>query len=353
MLAKRFKENPLVVQSQVKPSRADFEVTCAFNAAAIKHENETLLLLRVAERAVQRDGYVSVPVLKCEDNGDSKIEVLEFSKADTKLDYSDPRVIFYDGMPYLTTISHLRLARSKDGVNFVVEDKPALIPERRTETYGIEDSRITKIGDTYYIQYKSVSYESSINVTLATTKDFVNYEKGPVIFCPENLDVAIFPDKVNGKYAALHRPISKQIGQPCMWLAYSPDLLHWGYHELVMQPRAGKWDSGRIGASAVPIKTEKGWLEIYHGATDKDVYCLGAVLLDLDNPAKVIARSEEPIIAPCEDYETQGFLPNVIFSCGATMEDDGDTINVYYGAADHITCGAQFSLQEIFKHLGV
>jgi len=352
MLANRFLENPLVVQSMVKPSRPDFEVTCAFNAAAIKHNNETLLLLRVAERAIQTDGKVSVPVLNCEGET-SVIEVIEFELSDPKTDYSDPRVVHYDEKPYLTTISHLRLARSKDGVNFIVDDTPFIMPDRPTEAYGVEDSRITKLGDTYYIQYKSVSYESSINVTLATTKDFITYEKGPIIFCPENLDVAIFPDKIDGKYVALHRPIPRQIGQPCMWLAYSPDLIHWGKHELIMQPRPGKWDSGRIGASAIPIKTEKGWLEIYHGATDSDVYCLGAVLLDIDNPAKIIARSEEAIIKPEAEYETSGFLPNVIFSCGATMEDDGDTINVYYGAADHITCGARFSMKEIFESLGV
>ena len=353
MLAKRLDKNPLVVQSMVKPSSPDFEVTCAFNAAAIKYGDETLLMLRVAERAVQKEGFVSVPVLKFYEDNSSKIEILEFDKSDSKLDYSDPRVIFYEGMPYLTTISHLRLARSVDGINFVVEDTPAIFPDRPEESYGIEDSRITKLGDTYYIQYKSVSYESSINVTLATTKDFVNYEKGPIIFCPENLDVAIFPEKVNGMYAALHRPIPKQIGQPCMWLAYSPDLIFWGHHKLVMQPRPGKWDDGRIGASAVPILTEKGWLEIYHGATDDNVYCLGAVLLDRDDPTRILARSEEPIIAPEAWYETEGFLPNVIFSCGAVEDGDGDTITVYYGAADHITCGAKFSIKDIFAHLGV
>lgn len=343
----RFAENPVVVPAQVPPSRPDFEVVCAFNAGAIRFGDEVLLLLRVAERAIGDENTCRIPVLEC--TGDkAEMVVLEFDLHDPTIDFHDPRVIYTPERALLTTISHLRLARSKDGHNFTVDKTPVIFPDNCYETYGCEDPRITEIAGTYYITYKSVA-EIGVTVSLASTKDFVTFEKHGIIFGPENLDVVLFPEKINDKFVAFTRPVSKNIAKLNMWLASSPDLIYWGEHKFLIGVRPTMWDSGRIGASAVPIRTAEGWLEIYHGATEDDIYCLGALLLDINDPEKVIARSSEPILKPEAIYEVEGFLGNVIFSCGAV--DDGDQLIVYYGAADHVTAAAEFSIKEILASM--
>lgn len=346
--AARFAENPVVTPAMVQPSRPDFEVVCAFNAGVTQYNGETLLLLRVAERPKSDDKVLRIPVLNCDDA--PYLELLEFDRNDPSVDFSDSRLVRGPGFFYLTSISHLRIARSKDGHNFTVDPTPALFPACAAEAWGLEDPRVTEIDGTYYIHYKSVA-ANGITVSLATTTDWVNFERQGIIFCPENLDVCIFPEKVNGRFVALTRPVPKMIGAPNMWVAYSKDLQYWGDHHFLMGVQPGKWDSGRIGGGAIPIKTERGWLEIYHGATDDDVYCLGAVLLDLDEPHKIIARGTEPLLVPTAQYETCGFFGNVVFTCGATV--DGDTVTVYYGAADECMAAADFSLSEILDSLAV
>ncbi len=343
----RYPENPLITPEDVKPSRPDLEVVCVFNAGVASCRGETILLLRVAERAIGDERCARVPVLECGKDG-SCIVVKEFKRDDSSCDFSDPRVIATPDQVFLTTISHLRVARSKDGRKFTVDPNPGLYPDRPSESFGLEDPRITEIGGTYYIAYKSVS-PTGICVSLATTTDFYEFQKLGHIFCPENLDVCIFPEKVHGRYAALHRPVPRFLGSLNMWVAYSPDLMHWGDHHFLLGTEAGSWDSGRTGGGAVPIRTEKGWLEIYHGATPDDHYCLGAVLLDLNEPHKVIARGREPIMKPEAEYETHGFMPNVVFSCGALA--DGDKLTIYYGAADMVIAGAELSISEILESL--
>jgi predicted GH43/DUF377 family glycosyl hydrolase len=169
------------------------------------------------------------------------------------------------------------------------------------------------------------------------------------IFHPDNKDTTIFPQKVNGLYYALHRPSTSEYAKPNMWIAESPDLYHWGNHRLVAAVREGAWDSTRMGASCVPILTEKGWLEIYHGADESNCYCLGAMLLEKDEPWKVIARSSVPILEPTESYEVEGYFGNVVFGCG--LVQDGDNINIYYGAADTCVCLAIASISSILKEL--
>jgi len=288
-----------------------------------------------------------VPVLNCEGRK-PVVEVLEFDKSDKSFNFSDPRWIATPTRPLLTTISHLRVARSKDGRHFTVDRKPALFPDCPGEQYGIEDPRITEINGLYHIVYKGVSPDG-ISVGMADTREFKTYKRRGIIFCPENLDVCIFPEKINGRYAALTRPVPKTMGAPNMWVAYSPDLIHWGDHHFLMGVQPGKWDSGRIGGGAVPIKTKQGWLTVYHGATKDDVYCLGAVLLDLKQPHKVLARCAEPILKPEVPYETSGFMKNVVFTCGAIQR--GDTVSVYYGASDEVMAGADFSVKELLGSL--
>ncbi|GGH86343.1 putative GH43/DUF377 family glycosyl hydrolase [Pullulanibacillus pueri] len=181
------------------------------------------------------------------------------------------------------------------------------------------------------------------------TKDFKTVERKGMIFAPENKDVLIFPEKINGKYYALHRPVPKSVGGPEVWIAESTNLVHWGNHKHLLGLRESMWDNGRIGGGAVPIKTDKGWLELYHGADKDHRYCMGAVLLDLNDPTKVIARSNQPILEPEADYEVEGFFGNVVFSCGALLE--GDKVKIYYGVADTSMAGAELSLQDILDTL--
>jgi beta-1,2-mannobiose phosphorylase / 1,2-beta-oligomannan phosphorylase len=216
------------------------------------------------------------------------------------------------------------------------------------EAYGIEDCRVVEIDGMYHLTYTMVSH-LGVGVGLIKTTDWKNFDRVGMIFPPHNKDCAIFSERINEKYFALHRPSSPQLGGNYIWLAESPDLLHWGNHECLATTREGMWDSARIGAGAAPIKTEKGWLEIYHGANEDHRYCLGALLLDINDPSKVIARSEQPIMEPVEEYERTGFFGNVIFTNGHLVE--GDTIHLYYGASDEVICGADFSIKEILNSL--
>ena len=170
-----------------------------------------------------------------------------------------------------------------------------------------------------------------------------------MIFPPHNKDCAIFEEKINGKYYALHRPSSPQLGGNYIWIAESPDLKHWGNHQCIATSRKGFWDSARVGAGAAPIKTKAGWMEIYHGANEKHRYCLGALLLDLNDPSKVLARSEHPLVEPTAEYELTGFFGNVVFTNGHIVQ--GDKIKMYYGASDEVICSAELSITEILQTL--
>lgn len=345
----RYEENPLITPKDVPPYHEGFEVIGTFNAGVAKFQDEIILLLRVAERPVPHDeNIVKAPVFN---PNTQSVEIYEFRKDDPTYDFSDPRVIRYAStgqFAYLTSLSYLRIARSKDGRHFTVEDKPFVYPSTKLETFGIEDPRITLIDGTYYIYFSAVS-PKGVGEVMVSTKDFQQVTHHGMIFAPENKDVIIFPEKINGKYYALHRPVPKSNGSPEIWIAESDNLLHWGNHQFLLGLREDKWDSGRIGGGAVPIKTDRGWLELYHGASKDNRYCMGAVLLDLHDPTKVIARSDNPILEPEEDYETDGFFGNVVFSCGAIVE--GDIVKMYYGAADTSMACAELRLSEILDSL--
>ena len=249
---------------------------------------------------------------------------------------------------YLTSISHLRIARSQDGIHFTVDPKPAIFPELAYETYGLEDPRITKIDDLFYITYKVVS-GNGICTGLITTEDFVNFQRHGIIFCPENIDVVLFPEKINGKYWAMTRPVPQHLGPRGIWIASSPDAIHWGQHQPLLLPLEGTFHDGKTGGSCVPIKTPQGWLAIYHGSDIHDRYSLAAVLLDIKDPKKIIARANIPLMEPEFPYELQGFYGNVVFSCGAIEKDD--SVIIYYGASDEFTAGAKTNISKILSTL--
>jgi predicted GH43/DUF377 family glycosyl hydrolase len=344
-LAKRFAQNPILQPTDISPSIDGMKVECLLNPGVFRFAGKTCLLLRVAERPAQKPGKTSLPIL----NASGQLEILEFDNADPKLDLSDPRVISYEGRELLTTMSHFRMVTSSDGVNFA-EDRayPSLFGEGSLETYGIEDCRVTKMDDEFLLTFTAVS-ENGVGVGLRRTRDWRNFSSDGMIFPPHNKDCAIFEGKIDGKYFALHRPSSPAIGGNYIWIAESPDLAHWGHHRCIARSRPGMWDHERVGAGTAPIRTEEGWLEIYHGADAHHRYCLGALLLELESPWKVLARSREPIMEPVADYEKAGFFGNVVFTNGHLV--DGDRVSLYYGASDSVICGAHFSVGEILKSL--
>lgn len=345
----RFDCNPLITPADVKPSSADLEVMCAFNAGATSFEGKTLLLVRVAERPIPEEGFVSTAFLDPEQPGAYK--VLRVKLDDPGLDFAGSRVFSYKGTLYLTSISHLRVATSEDGRSFTIADTPAFCAQDPEEVYGVEDPRIMLLDGWYYINYSAISLRG-VCTSLARTQDFQNFERLGVMFAPDNKDISLFPETIGGRYHAFHRPSMKQIGSPSIWLASSENLRDWGRHHFIMGPRPGKWDSERVGCGAEPIKTEKGWLQIYHGSDHHTRYCSGAVLLDLDDPWKVIKRGEEPLFEPTEPCETRGLVPNVIFNNGLVDRGHG-RVDLYYGGADTVTCGARMDVNAVLNWLGV
>jgi beta-1,2-mannobiose phosphorylase / 1,2-beta-oligomannan phosphorylase len=343
-LAMRFSTNPVITPEQVTPSIEGFEVTCAFNPGAFEYQGRIGLVLRVAERPVQNEITVSTPVL--DEHG--SLSILEFRRDDPKLETGDPRGFTYDGRDYLTTLSHLRLAWSDDGEHFQVEAEPCGVGLGKLETFGLEDARVTQIDGSYYLTYTAVS-SNGFGVGMRSTTDWKNFTHHGMVIPPANKDCALFPEKIGGYHYMLHRPTGGGLGGNMIWLARSPDLEHWGHHQCIAKPRAGSWDETRIGAGAAPICTDDGWLEVYHGADHNHRYCLGAMLLDIHDPSKVLARSIKPIMEPSADYERTGFFGNVVFNNGNVVR--GDELIVYYGAADSVSCGARFSIQEILKTL--
>lgn len=254
-------------------------------------------------------------------------------------------------------ISRLGYAWSRDGFNFERAHLPAYEspPGDEFERLGSEDPRITLIDDTYYILYVGTSVYPAAEerpptfkvgppwrcrVSLLSTKDFKTYERHGVVL-PEfdDKDAVLFPEKINGKYVMYHRIL------PDIWISYSDDLIHWYGHKSVMAPKLGSWDSERIGAGAPPIKTENGWLNIYHGVDDNRVYRLGIFYSDLDDPSKIISRSSVPILTPEESFECLGPVCNVVFTCGV-LERNGQYL-IYYGGADSAIGVATFDVDKV------
>ncbi|MCI2082171.1 MAG: glycoside hydrolase family 130 protein [Bacteroidales bacterium] len=344
-IAKRSENNPILKPSDLKPCISGMEISCLLNPGVFRMEGKTWLVVRVAERPIQEKGKISFPVY----DKKGEIKVLSFDKGDPQLDATDPRVIKYKGNDYLTTLSYLRPLCSDDDVHF--HEDPSVKPifgKGFQESFGIEDCRVATMEDGYFLTFTEVS-PVAVGVGLIATRDFRTLDRKGMIFPPHNKDCALFQEKIGDKYYALHRPSSPELGGNYIWLAESPDRVHWGNHKCIAVTRDGHWDSSRIGAGAAPIRTEEGWLEIYHGADGNNRYCLGALLLDPDDPSQVIARSEEPIMEPMAEYEKNGFFGNVVFTNGYYLV--GDTVKLFYGASDEVICSAELSVRQILDIL--
>lgn len=322
-------ENPLISPRAIRPALPGFEVIGTFNAGACLLDGEIILLLRVAERPVSRDDRV----ILCPHYVDGVLVQTAIHHDDPAWDTSDPRKLHHRHTEemLLTSISHLRLARSQDGIHFEIMAEPWLLPDGPFETFGMEDARITCIDARCYVNYTAVS-PYGIATGLVSTADFVNVERHGLLFPPANRDVTLFPERIQGEYVCYHRPMPGMFGGMHIWMATSPDLRAWGNHRVVLPATSDGWMNGRVGGGAPPIRTDAGWLSIFHAADQHDRYCLGAYLAALDDPGRIIARSEQPILIPEAPYETDGFFGNVVFTCGA-VEREGEIL-VYYGAAD-------------------
>ncbi len=251
--------------------------------------------------------------------------------------------------------SILGLADSDDGYHFKVHDQPFMVPAtegifKEYEEYGVEDPRIVLVDDEYLITYSAYS-RHGVRIGLAKTKDFKTVERFSLITEADYRNVVIFPEKFNGLYARLDRPHS-EISPWAIWISYSPDLKYWGESKLIMNPLTYHWDEMKIGPGAPPIKTPRGWLNIYHGVfptMDGSVYRLGVALHDLDDPSNIIAVGDEWILQPEEVYEITGYVHNVVFTCGAVPEEDG-SVKIYWGGADKVMCVGTASMEELVDH---
>ncbi|GAB4027679.1 glycoside hydrolase family 130 protein [Spirosoma koreense] len=335
----RLSDQPIIETSDVKPFIDGFEVLGAFNPAACYVNDEILLLLRVAEAPKPEAGYIAIPLLE-EQDGVPTLTIKRFREPEEPY---DPRVLWFEGKTYLTSLSYLRLARSRDGIHFTIDEQPFMFPARMDESYGIEDARITFLNGRYWITYTAVS-EHGPGVGLAVTTDFVQVERLGMILPPPNKDVALFPEQINGKYVLLHRPMVSDIGKPSIWLSDSEDGIHWGNHRYLFGGRGQSetepfaWEGAKIGAGPEPILTDEGWLVCYHGADPTHAYSLALALLDKNDPSNVLNRSDMPLLLPELSWEREGFFPNVVFSNGwvkwPEQSEHPGKIWVYYGAAD-------------------
>lgn len=292
----RYKKNPILTKNDVP-----YPVATVHNAGVIKHNNQYIMLFRSHLH-----------------NGRSIIGIAE----------------------------------SKDGYNFKVGPEPFLTPSTDSvfgeyEEYGVEDVRISQIADEFLLTYSAYS-RHGVRIGLAKTKDFVTVERISLITQSDLRNVVIFPEKINGKYVRLDRPHS-EISKWSIWISYSPDLVHWGDSKVIIKPETYHWDEMKIGPGATPIKTLKGWLNIYHGVFETMsgvVYRLGVALHDLEDPSKIIGVSDQWILQPEDPWEITGYVPNVVFTCGAVPEQDG-SVKIYWGGADSVMCVGSANIDEL------
>ncbi|HBG27535.1 MAG: glycosidase [Planctomycetes bacterium GWF2_41_51] len=256
----------------------------------------------------------------------------------------------------LRGFSHLTLCRSKDGLtNWQIDDKPTMQADHNSkeERWGLEDPRIVWLDEQGHFAITYVSFgEGGPVVSLAITKNFHTFARMGPMLPPEDKDACLFPRRFNGRFALIHRPIVR--GEAHMWISMSPDLKHWGDHRILMRTRHAFWDGARIGLACQPIEIPEGWLVFYHGVrstTAGQTYRIGAALLDLEQPWRVLRRSEEWILGPKAEYERIGDVADVVFVTGATVNDEKNMLYLYYGAADDKIAVAMADMNQMREYI--
>ena len=238
-------------------------------------------------------------------------------------------------------VSSIGYAVSSDGIHFNRLQQPVLFPHDEWDTWGVEDPRITYLADEgrFIMAYTAYS-PKGITPFFAESRNLITWKRiGPLVVGEENKDHVLFSRKIEGRYVTFHRRV------PSIGLAFSDDLQTWQDFQPLIAPRPGNWDCKRVGAGGPPIETEQGWLCIYHGYDEDNVYRLGSFLLDLEYPTRVITRSNGFLIEPEEPWELKGDVPNVVFSTANPVV--GGTVYVYYGGADRVVGLATCSLSEL------
>jgi predicted GH43/DUF377 family glycosyl hydrolase len=264
---------------------------------------------------------------------------------------------------YENYVSRIGYASSSDGFSFTRSKEPVLYPELDYERFGIEDPRLITVDNKTYVTYVVLSdyvkNNPSVSTALANTEDFSRYERLGIVTLPgsQDKDVVLFPRTItesdSQRYMLLHRP-SSWVGpqynteKPSIWIAEGDSVTNYNKHSLLIKPEES-WEALKIGAGVPPIKTDKGWLVLYHGVNEEHVYSAGAILLDLKEPTKILGRTRNPILSPEEQFELKGDVNNVVFPTGACILDG--KLFVYYGAADKVICLATIELKEILDYL--
>lgn len=299
-LFKRYEGNPILT-----PENWPYPANAVFNPAAAKLNTDTLLLVRVED---------------------------------------------------MCGFSHLTIARSADGfTNWEIGPEPALEADQssREERWGLEDPRIVWLEEQkqFGITYTSFS-EGGPVVSLAITKNFRTFARLGALMPPEDKDACMFPRRFRGRFALIHRPIVR--GEAHMWISFSPDLKHWGDHRTLIMTRSGYWDCHRVGLATQPIETQEGWMIFYHGVRNTSsgaIYRVGLALLDLEEPWRVLRRSDEWVLGPRESYERIGDVSDVVFPTGAVVHRETDQLNLYYGAADCTVAVASANLSDVLDYV--
>ncbi len=360
-MVKRLESKVLVSVPDFEPTDSRFKIIGVFNPGVARHNDEVIMLVRVAQAVDQiQPGWLFSPrSTRKEGRIQYEIDKLEISPLD---DGDHRKPLLTNGHRRLAFISHLDMVVLDKAGKEVKEIRrlDELFGSTDYEIYGVEDPRITKIDDTYFISYVGVSEQMGVATCLMSTTDFKSFHRHGVIFSCENKDVVFFPEKINGFYTCFHRPVGRiNIRKLSINTAVSPDMLCWGRHVHTLHCADSGWYGGRIGAGTPPVKTEHGWLSIFHGVeymspTDKTgTYTAGALLTALDEPGRVLAVSEEPFFRPETDFELGGYVKNVVFPTGILRDlDDPDRLNVYYGCADSCVAVASFSQRDILASLG-
>jgi len=245
-------------------------------------------------------------------------------------------------------------AVSKDGFHFEVDSKPFIEPAKEGifseyEEFGVEDLRINPLDNTFYLTYSAYS-RYGVCIMLARTDDFKSIKRIELISQADMRNIVLFPEKIAGKYVRLDRPHT-EIMPWSIWISHSDDLIHWGNSRVVIKPLQYHWDESKVGPGGPPIKTEQGWLHIFHGVFTTmagAVYRLGAALHDLQDPSRVIGISDNWILQPEAPWEISGYVPNVVFTCGTIPEEDG-TLKIYWGGADTVMCVGTANIKELIE----
>jgi len=252
--------------------------------------------------------------------------------------------------------SHLTVARSNDGfTNWRIDEKPTMEADQSSheERWGLEDPRVIWLEEQnqFAITYTSFS-EGGPVVSLAITKNFKTFARLGALLPPEDKDSCLFPRRFRGRFALIHRPIVR--GEAHIWLSFSPDLKHWGDHRILIMTRRGYWDCHRVGLACQPVETPNGWLIFYHGVrvtTAGAIYRVGLALLDLEEPWRVLRRSDEWVLGPREVYERVGDVGDVVFPSGAIVRRETNELDLYYGAADCAIAVATAKLSDITDYI--